>query len=86
MSNAIPLLSADIRQRTVGGVLYGSTRGTIANYPKENWISLCASSDNVCAKRGTSGSQGSHLSYTSNGDIEKGADFLAKRIAATGGR
>jgi len=87
MSNVIPLLPEDVRRRTIGGVLYGSTRGTIANYPKENWLSICAGSDNVCSRRGTTpGSSGSHLSYSSNGDIDRGAKFLAERIAAGGRR
>jgi len=86
MSNAIPLLPDDVRARVVGGVLYGSTRGTIAKYPKENWMSICAGSDGVCSSRGTTpGSSGSHLSYSSNGDIERGAKFLAERISASGG-
>jgi cutinase len=86
MSNAIPLLPADVRARTIAGVFFGSTRGSIANFPKDNLLQLCAGSDNVCVKRGSSGSSGSHLSYSSNGDIEKAADFLAKKIASGGGR
>jgi hypothetical protein len=86
MSNAIPLLPDDVRSRLTGGVLYGSTRGTIAKYPKENWLSICAGSDVVCSSRGTTpGSSGSHLSYSSNGDIERGAKFLAGRMSGSGG-
>jgi len=83
MSNAIPALPDNIRSKVIGGVLFGSTRGTIDKYPKENWISLCAQSDNVCAKRGNTSGTGSHLSYSSNGDVDKAVDFLVKRVEAT---
>jgi len=86
MSNAIPALTDDVRKKVIGGVLFGSTRGTIDKYPKENWISLCAQSDNVCAKRGNTSGTGSHLSYSSNGDVDKAVDFLVKRVEANGGK
>src|ERR1700761_7808414 len=86
MASAIPLLPADIKPLVIGGVLFGSTRGTIAGYPKENWASFCSKDDRICNSRGTTGSTGSHLSYSSNGDAEKAIAFLGKRIDASSGR
>jgi hypothetical protein len=84
MSNAIPLLSQEIRTQIIGGVLFGSTRGNISGIPKEVWTQYCADSDNVCVRRGATGSTGSHLSYTSNGDIDKAVAYLAGKIDKAG--
>jgi hypothetical protein len=86
MSNAIAQLPAEIKSLVIGGVLFGSTRGSIAGFPKENWASYCASSDQVCKSRGGSGSSGSHLSYGSNGDVEKAVAYLSTKIDAAGGK
>jgi Cutinase len=86
MSSVIPQLPADIKSKVIGGVLFGSTRGTIAGFPKDKWASYCATDDRACNSRGNSGSSGSHLSYTSNGDVPKAIAFLGKKIDAASGK
>lgn len=82
MSNVIPQLPADVKTAIIGGVMFGSTRGTIAGYPKQNVAFYCSVDDRACNRRGNSGSTGSHLSYPSNGDVEKAVAFLSKQIDA----
>jgi hypothetical protein len=86
MSNVIPLLPADVKSQIIGGVLFGSTRGTIQGIPKEIWMSYCSTDDRACNSRGNSGSSGSHMSYPSNGDVEKAVAFLSKQIDTAKGK
>jgi len=78
MSSAIPQLSAGTKSKVIGGVLFGSTRATIAGFPNESWASYCAADDKICKSK--SGSTGSHLSYSGNGDVQKAIAFLSKKI------
>jgi alpha-beta hydrolase superfamily lysophospholipase len=82
MSNVIPQLPANIKSSIIGGVMFGSTRGTVAGYPKEKTAFYCSVDDRACNRRGNSGSSGSHMSYPKNGDVEKAVTFLGKQIDA----
>jgi len=80
MSNVIPALPPDVKKSVIGGVMFGSTRGTIAGFPKENVAFFCSVEDKACNRRGNSGSSGSHMSYPKNGDVDKAIAFLSKKI------
>jgi len=82
MSNVIPQLPAQVKGKIIGGVIFGSTRPKIDGIARDVWASYCASGDGVCNRAGNSGSTGSHLSYSSNGDVKKAIEFLGKKIDA----
>jgi cutinase len=84
MSSVIPQLPNEVKAKVIGGVVFGSTRGTIAGIPKESWAAYCATDDRICNSRGNTGSTGSHLSYSSNGDADKAIAFLSTRIDGAG--
>jgi cutinase len=86
MTNVIPQLSPEIKSQIIGGVLFGSTRGTIAGISKDVWTAYCATDDRVCNSRGNTGGTGSHMSYSSNGDVAKAVQFLGKKIEAAAGK
>jgi cutinase len=53
MHNTVGALPANIKQKVVGGVLFGDTknsqdRGQVPNYPKEKVQIYCAKDDGVC--------------------------------------
>jgi hypothetical protein len=61
---------------------YGFGPGTWGSLPKERTLIFCNSGDGVCG--GAFSISAAHLSYTSNGDIKKGVDFVAKTLSALG--
>jgi Cutinase len=74
-------LSADIKSRIAGVVLYGDTRnkqdrGRIPNFPADKVKVFCNKNDGVCG--GMLVVNGGHLAYA--GQIGAGASFLAERV------
>jgi hypothetical protein len=61
---------------------YNFGPGTWGSLPKERTLIFCNQGDGVCG--GAFSISAAHLSYTSNGDIRKGVDFVAKTIADIG--
>jgi cutinase len=90
MHNAVSTLPANIKNKVVGGVLFGDTRnkqdrGQVPNYPKNNVMIFCVRDDGVCG--GKLNVTGGHFAYTRNGDGPKAINFLKSKIdAAMGGR
>ncbi|KAF2663347.1 cutinase [Microthyrium microscopicum] len=84
MSSAIPQLAPDVKSKVIGGVLFGSTRQTISGLTKDQFASYCGSEDSICNRVAKSGSTGSHLAYSKNGDVEKAVAFLSSKIDAAG--
>ncbi|KAF1816536.1 cutinase [Eremomyces bilateralis CBS 781.70] len=81
MHGAVSSLEAGLKEKVVGGVLYGDTRnqedkGQIPNYPKEAVKIFCRSDDGVCGA-GLSVTAG-HLAYGS--DVNAAVQFLRQRI------
>jgi len=88
MMNAVSKLPENIKSKVVGVVLFGYTKngqqkGGIPNYPKENVMVLCSSSDGVCggALLVTIG----HFSYMGDGSGPKAVNFLVGKINSHGG-
>ena len=82
---AIPALSATVRNKVVGTVLFGYTRnqqngGQIPSYPADRLLVDCAVGDPVCS--GTLTVNAAHLSYSSDGSGARAATFLAGKISA----
>jgi cutinase len=89
MMNTISKLPEDIKKKVVGVVLFGytkngQTKSSIPNYPKENVMVLCSSSDGVCGGQllVTAG----HFSYMADGSGPKAINFLASKINGAGGK
>lgn len=85
MHNAVSSLPQNIKNKIVGGVLFGDTRnkqdrGQIPNFPKDKVVIYCAASDGVC--KGTLAVTGGHFSYIGNGDGPKAVAFLRSKIDA----
>jgi len=85
MHNAVRGLSAELKAKIAGGVLFGDTRNTqdkgqIPDFPKEKVHIYCDSGDGVC--KGTLAVTGGHFAYMGNGDGPKAIKFLEERIAA----
>jgi len=57
--------------------------GGWGSLPKSHSLVFCNTGDGVCG--GAFSISAAHLSYTSNGDIQKGVDFVAKVINNVGG-
>lgn len=56
--------------------------GTWGSLPKNRTMIFCNAGDGVC--KGAFSISGAHLSYTSNGDIKKGVEFVSRTISAFG--
>jgi hypothetical protein len=56
--------------------------GTWGSLPKNRTMIFCNTGDGVC--KGAFSISGAHLSYTSNGDIRKGVEFVSRTISALG--
>jgi cutinase len=87
MMNTISKLPDNIKKKVAGVVLFGytkngQTKSSIPNYPKENVMVLCSSSDGVCggALLVTVG----HFSYMADGSGPKAVNFLVGRINSAG--
>jgi len=91
MMNAVKGLSADVKKKVVGGVLFGytknaQTKGSIPNYPKNQVIVFCNEkpagsgkfADGVCG--GKLNVNGGHFAYMGNGDGGKAVTFLKSKI------
>jgi len=83
MMNAISKLSAPVKQKVKGVVLFGYTkntqkRGGIPNYPKNQVRVFCAKSDGVCG--GTLLVTAGHFAYLANGDGPKATQFLVSKL------
>lgn len=89
MMNAVKALPPDLKQKTVGGVLFGYTKnkqmgGAIPNYPKDQLTVYCDEkspgvySDGVCG--GQLNVNGGHFAYMGNGDGAKAVAFLKGKI------
>jgi len=88
MENAVSTLSAEIKSKVAGVVLFGytkngQTRSSIPNFPKEKLLVICRSDDGVCggALLVTIG----HFGYLMDGSGTQATNFLVKRINAAGG-
>jgi cutinase len=93
MMNAVQRLPANIKAKTVGGVLFGytknaQTKGSIPNYPSDRLQVFCNPtagspgkfSDGVCG--GALNVNGGHFAYMGNGDGPKAIAFLKSKIDA----
>jgi cutinase len=87
MMNTISKLPENIKNKVVGVVLFGYTKngqqkGGIPNYPKQNVLVLCSSSDGVCGGQllVTIG----HFSYMGDGSGPKAVNFLVTKINGAG--
>ena len=74
-------LSAGIKNRIAGVVLFGDTRrvqdgGKIPNFPRDRVKIICNPTDGVCG--GTLLVTGGHMTYTLR--VNEGATFLAQKI------
>jgi len=90
MMNAVSKLPANIKQKVVGGVLFGYTKnaqqkGKIPNYPADQVKVFCNPSgspgkykDGVCG--GALNVNGGHFAYMGNGDGPKALTFLESKI------
>jgi cutinase len=89
MHNVIPLLSAEVKNQILGGVLFGDTKntqsnGSIPGIPKENLMIFCEKDDAVCW--GKLAVTAGHLMYTQNGDIDRAVNFLASKVDSALGK
>jgi len=91
MMNAVKGLPANIKEKVVGGVLFGytknaQTKGSIPGYPPEALKVFCNPAagstsrynDGVCG--GALNVNGGHFAYMGNGDGPKSIEFLKSRI------
>jgi cutinase len=91
MMNAVSKLSANIKSKVVGGVLFGYTKngqmkGTIPNYPPDRVKVFCNPAagnpakfnDGVCG--GGLNVNAGHFAYMGNGDGPKAVAFLKSKI------
>jgi len=89
MMNAVKGLPANIKQKVLGGVLFGYTKnkqtgGSIPNYPKDRVKVFCDETspgrfgDGVCG--GTLNVNAGHMVYMRNGDGKKAVAFLKSKI------
>ncbi len=79
-------LSAGIKNRIAGVVLFGDTRrvqdgGKIPNFPRDRVKIICNPTDGVCG--GTLLITAAHLTYPVR--VNEGANFLAQKIRQHGG-
>ncbi|KAK6437236.1 hypothetical protein LTR95_006566 [Oleoguttula sp. CCFEE 5521] len=67
-------------------VLYGDPmqRQSVGSLPASKVKQFCASGDGVC-ENGTFSISAAHLSYTSNGDVTAGAQFIAQQAGTSSG-
>jgi cutinase len=84
MTNVIPKLSADIREKIAAVALFGSTMnlqtgGHVPGLPKEKSKTWCNLTDGVCS--GALLVNVGHLSY-SNSQIDEAAHWMAQRAKA----
>lgn len=87
MASSVPNLSAPVKNRLAGVVLFGYTKnkqnsGKIPKYPGDRVLTFCDPKDGVCGG-GLSVTAG-HFVYVRNGDIGKAVDFLAGNLAKAG--
>ncbi|OOF91413.1 carbohydrate esterase family 5 protein [Aspergillus carbonarius ITEM 5010] len=85
IDNAVQEISSDVRDKTVGVVLFGFTRnvqdhGQIPNYPKDDVKVYCAVGDLVCDD--TLVVTAMHLTY--GVDAGDAASFLVSKVQAAG--
>jgi cutinase len=85
VENAISALSAEIKARIAGVVLFGytkngQTKSSIPNFPKEKVKVLCRADDGVCggALLVTAG----HFGYLMDGSGTTATNFLVQQINA----
>jgi cutinase len=89
MMNAVKGLPSNIKQKVVGGVLFGYTKnaqmkGSIPNYPKDEVMVFCDETspgvfgDGVCG--GKLNVNAGHMVYLRNGDGQKAVKFLQSKI------
>jgi cutinase len=84
MHNVIPLLPPEVKKVIIAGALFGDTKNKQSNssvegFPKDDVLVICTKDDGVCWGKGpTTG----HLAYTQNGDVDRAAQFLSKKIDA----
>jgi cutinase len=85
MHSTVGALPANLKQKVVGGVLFGDTknsqdRSQVPNYPKDKVQVYCAKEDGVCW--GILNVTNGHFVYTTNGDGTKAIEFLKGQIDA----
>jgi cutinase len=83
MHNVVAALPQEIKDKTVGGILFGDTKNeqsnaTIEGYPKDRLSSFCEEEDGVCW--GELRLSAGHFAYIINGDVKKAADFLIGKL------
>jgi Cutinase len=88
MHATVSKLPANVKAKTVGGVLFGDTRnkqsgGFIANYPKDQVTILCAKDDGVCW--GQLNVNAGHLSYIRDNSATKATAFLISKLNGSSG-
>jgi len=85
MHATVGKLPANIKDKLVGGVLFGDTRNkqdgsAIPNFPKDKVVVYCTKDDGVCG--GLLNVTNGHFVYTINGDGDKAMVFLRSKIDA----
>lgn len=87
MHSVIPILPDNIKNKVVGGVLFGDTRKKvepqIPNFPVDRVQIFCETGDVVCEGQLYVGKP--HFKYKANGYPEKAIGFLKGRIDASAG-
>jgi len=88
MHTAIQKLPASIKNRLLGGVLFGDTlnqrnRHAIPGFPPNRVKEYCANGDGIC-ERAFRGITSGHLSYTTNGMGNQAVGFLISKINSGG--
>jgi len=83
--NAVSGLSANIKSRVAGVVLYGYTKNAqnkslVPNYPPDKVKVFCPKADGVC--NGALNVNLGHFSYLGDGTIKEGYTFLIQKIKA----
>jgi len=83
MHNAVSGLPAALKEKVVGGVLFGDTRnkqdkGQVPNYPKDKVTIFCDKGDGVCG--GLLNVNAGHFVYPRDGTTAKAVSFLKGKI------
>lgn len=86
MLGAIQALPQAMQDQIAGVAFYGYTQnqqtgGSIPNFPQNKLQINCANGDNVC--NGNLAVSAAHLSYTNDGSVPAGAQFLMSMAGAT---
>jgi cutinase len=87
MMNAVKGLSANVKKKVAGVVLFGYTKNAqtksgIPTYPKDNVAVYCSKSDGVCG--GALAVTLGHFSYMGDGSGPKAVAFLLSKINSSG--